>query len=160
MNKLYPHLLRCTNWMLAGLLTLLGFSCSSDDDTGGQVEEYGCPHANYEIKGKVVDKQNAPIPNIQITVSDSIPDNEMHQEPLYTDTNGEFQWNGGEFPGKTFKLIAKDIDDDKNGGLFATDSSFVSFKNATYENGSKWYKGEAKQEVTIVMNEQNNSEEQ
>ena len=53
MKRFYPHFLNSMNWVLAGLLTLLGFSCSdSDDDGGGQVEEYGCPHANYEIKGK------------------------------------------------------------------------------------------------------------
>ena len=73
MKRFYPHFLNSMNWVLAGLLTLLGFSCSdSDDDGGGQVEEYGCPHANYEIKGKVVNRQNNPIPNIQIAISDSV----------------------------------------------------------------------------------------
>ena len=52
-----------------------------------------------------------------------------------------------------------DIDKDKNGGQFAADTSFVSFKNAVYENGSGWYEGKAKQEVTITMNEQINTEE-
>lgn len=37
--------------------------------------------------------------------------------------------------------------------------SIVSFKNAVYENGSGWYEGKAKQEITITMNEQINTEE-
>ena len=75
MKRFYPHFLNSMNWVLAGLLTLLGFSCSdSDDDGGGQVEEYGCPHANYEIKGKVVNRQNNPIPNIQIAIKQVVFD--------------------------------------------------------------------------------------
>jgi len=96
------------NWVLAGLLTLLGFSCSdSDDDEGGQVEEYGCPHANYEIKGKVVNRQNNPIPNIQIAISDSVPDRQMPSDTIYTDAKGEFLWETGEFPGATFNKRKK-----------------------------------------------------
>ena len=160
MKRFYPHFLNSMNCVLAGLLTLLGFSCSdSDDDGGGQVEEYGCPHANYEIKGKVVNRQNNPIPNIQIAISDSVPDRQMPSDTIYTDAKGEFLWETGEFPGATFKLIMTDIDKDKNGGQFAADTSFVSFKNAVYENGSGWYEGKAKQEVTITMNEQINTEE-
>lgn len=34
MKKLYPHLLNGANWVLASLLTLLGYSCSGDDDNG------------------------------------------------------------------------------------------------------------------------------
>lgn len=159
MEKLYPHFLKGTNWILAGLLTLLGFSCSSDG-IEDQVEEYGCPHANYEIKGKVVDRQDNPIPSIQIAVSDSVSEGQLPENNMiYTDTEGNFLWENGEFPGATFKIIATDIDYDKNGGQFTADTSFVSFKNATYENGSKWYKGEAKQEVTIVMDKQTNTEE-
>ena len=117
MKRSYPHFLNSMNWVLAGLLTLLGFSCSdSDDDGGGQVEEYGCPHANYEIKGKVVNRQNNPIPNIQIAISDSVPDRQMPSDTIYTDAKGEFLWETGEFPGATFKLIMTDIDKDKNGG--------------------------------------------
>lgn len=105
MKRFYPHFLNSMNWVLAGLLTLLGFSCSdSDDDGGGQVEEYGCPHANYEIKGKVVNRQNNPIPNIQIAISDSVPDRQMPSDTIYTDAKGEFLWETGEFPGQHSNL--------------------------------------------------------
>ena len=89
----------------------------------------------------------------------AVPDRQMPSDTIYTDAKGEFLWETGEFPGATFKLITTDIDKDKNGGQFAADTSFVSFKNAVYENGSGWYEGKAKQEVTITMNEQINTEE-
>lgn len=154
MEKLYPHLLKGTNWVLAGLLTLLGFSCSSDlDNDDDLLCEYGSPHANYEIKGKVVDRQNNPIPDIQIEIRDSVPSRGWaHSDTLYTNNAGEFVWNTGEFPGMTFKLTAIDIDDESNGGVFARDTSFVSFKNAKYVGGDgRWNSGTATLEPQIVM---------
>ena len=125
MKRFYPHFLNSMNWVLAGLLTLLGFSCSdSDDDGGGQVEEYGCPHANYEIKGKVVNRPNNPSRTIQIALSH--PTDSDHHKP---------------------------------GAQYAPQTSTDSHKHAVYENGSGWYEGKAKQEITITMNEQINTEE-
>lgn len=152
MKKLYPYILNGVNWILAGLLTLFGYSCSSDDD-GGLLCEYGSPHANYEIKGKVVDRQNNPIPNIQIELRDSVPSRGWaHSDTVYTNNAGEFVWNTGEFPGMTFKLTAIDTDDESNGGLFSRDTSFVSFKNVKYVGGDgHWNSGTATMEPRIVM---------
>ncbi|WP_075558915.1 radical SAM-associated putative lipoprotein [Parabacteroides timonensis] len=156
MKRLYPHLLKRTNWLLAGLLTLLGFSCSNDlDNDDDLVCEYGTPHANYEIKGKVVDRQNNPIPNVQIELRDSVPSRGWaHTDTLYTDNAGEFVWKTGEFPGKTFKLMATDIDDESNGGLFAADTSFVSFRDAEFVGGDdRWFSGSAIKDMKIILDE-------
>ena len=83
----------------------------------------------------------------------------MPSDTIYTDAKGEFLWGNRRIPRGNIQLITTDIDKDKNGGQFAADTSFVSFKNAVYENGSGWYEGKAKQEVTITMNEQINTEE-
>lgn len=154
MKRLYPYLLKGTNWVLAGLLTLLGFSCSSDlDNDDDLICEYGSPHANYEIKGKVTDRLNNSIPNIQIELRDSVPSRGWaHCDTIYTNSAGEFVWQTGEFPGMTFKLTAIDTDDESNGGLFARDTSFVSFKNAKYVGGDgRWNSGTATMEPLIVM---------
>lgn len=152
MKRLYPHLLKRTNWILAGLLTLLGFSCGDNDN--GLLCEYGSPHADYEIKGKVVDRQNNPIANVQIELRDSVPSRGWaHTDTLYTDNAGEFVWNVGEFPGMTFKLMATDIDDESNGGLFAADTSFVSFRDAEFVGGGRWYEGSATKEAKIILDE-------
>lgn len=71
MNRTNHFFLTFTNKILAGLLSILGFSLAACDKIGS--EEYGCPHADYEIKGKVVSDQGTPIPNIEIEVSDSVP---------------------------------------------------------------------------------------
>lgn len=153
MEKLYLHLLKGTNWILAGLITLLGFSCSNDlDNDDDLLCEYGTPHATYEIKGKVTDRQNNPIPNIQIELRDSVPSRGWAQsDTIYTNNEGEFTWEIGEFPGMTFKLTAIDTDDESNGGLFARDTSFVSFRDAEFVGGDHWFRGSATKETKIIL---------
>ena len=54
------------------LLSLLGMAagCSSNDKL--IPVEYGCPHADYEIKGRVTDPDGNPIRAIEIT-TDELP---------------------------------------------------------------------------------------
>ena len=106
MDKAKQLFLISMNKLLAGLLTLLGFSLAACDKGG--TCEYGSPYADYEIKGKVVDNQGYPIANIQIEISDSIPENGwMQKDTLYTDSDGKFQWKRGDFPRNTFQLISR-----------------------------------------------------
>lgn len=150
MNKTNHFFLSFTNKILAGLLSLLGFSLAACDKMGSA--EYGSPHADYEIKGKVVNNQGSPIPDIQIEVSDSIPESGwMYRDTIYTDANGQFEWKRGEFPRMTFQLISRDIDEEENGGQFVPKTTFVSFKNADYRGGGTWYEGVATLETEITL---------
>lgn len=150
MNKTNHFFLSFTNKILAGLLSLLGFSLAACDKMGAA--EYGSPHADYEIKGKVVNSQGTPIPDIQVEVSDSVPESGwMYKDTIYTDANGEFKWKRGDFPRMTFQLITRDIDEEENGGLFVPKTSFISFKNANFSGGGTWYEGEATVETEITL---------
>lgn len=150
MDKANQLFLISMNKLLAGLLTLLGFSLAACDKGG--TCEYGTPYADYEIKGKVVDNQGYPIANIQIEISDSIPESGwMQKDTLYTDSDGKFQWKRGDFPGSTFQLISRDIDEEDNGGQFVTKTSFVSFRNANFKGGGTWYEGAASLETEITL---------
>lgn len=150
MNKTNYLFLSFTNKILAGLLSLLGFSLAACDKMGSA--EYGTPHADYEIKGKVVNNQGTPIPDIQVEVSDSIPESGwMYKDTIYTDANGEFHWKRGDFPRMTFQLISRDIDEEKNGGQFVPKTTFVSFRNADYRGGDTWYEGKATLETEITL---------
>ena len=54
---------RWYNAVLTALLSMLGFSCSSDEpeEYGPIVLEYGVPHADYIVKGTVTDETGTPI---------------------------------------------------------------------------------------------------
>ena len=62
METVYHSILKGFNWILAGLLSLLGFSITSC----GATDEYGSPYAEYELKGKVTDMNGDPIQGIEI----------------------------------------------------------------------------------------------
>ena len=52
MENINLQLLRKINCLLTGLLAIIGFSCGEN----GEIPcEYGSPHANFQIKGKVTD---------------------------------------------------------------------------------------------------------
>ena len=59
-------LIKQANWLLAGLLTLLGFSgCHKTDEV-----EYGTPFADYIVKGKVLNKSTGkPVKGIRVGYS-------------------------------------------------------------------------------------------
>ena len=69
MKRMHLQLLKKANCVLASLLMLLGFSCTDDEGEGPIICEYGTPYANFQIKGKVVDTNDNPIPNAQIRIN-------------------------------------------------------------------------------------------
>lgn len=156
MEKTNYLLLSFTNKLLAGLLSLLGFSLAACDKIG--TDEYGCPHADYEIKGKVVNEDGTAVPNIQIVAAeDAITENDLYiyRDTIFSDSKGQFSTQlqpttiGEDI---TFKIKIEDIDGEQNGGLFEEQTTEVLFKKEDLKDASgNWYYGKATKEVTIVM---------
>jgi putative lipoprotein (rSAM/lipoprotein system) len=152
MKKLSRSLIKGTNWALGGLLALLGFagitSCIPR-------VEYGSPHANFTIKGKVTNEQGAAIPGIQVEVVKYKTDTYQAVDTVYTQSNGDFEWNSSYIAGTndtTFDIISTDIDGEKNGS-YKTDMASVSFKREDLKGGKSWYQGKAEKEITIKLQE-------
>ncbi|MDR3140731.1 MAG: radical SAM-associated putative lipoprotein [Tannerellaceae bacterium] len=144
-------LIKGTNWALAGLLSLLGFACNSDnpDNPDDMMVEYGTPHADYSIKGAVTDALGAPVAGIEIRIK--TPEGYPVNEPAHTNGEGKFDVTYGAFPSETFVLTATDIDGEVNGS-FKTDSVKVVFsKDDFYKPGDgRWYDGAAKKEILPI----------
>ena len=75
MKKLNRKLIRGTNWALAGLLSLLGFTgCGKDDNGGGEISvEYGSPSSYFKVLGRVTNEQGQPLGGMRGVSSGSIP---------------------------------------------------------------------------------------
>lgn len=132
---------------MAGLLSLLGFACDSDNTFP---VKYGVPHAKYSIKGAVTDTTGTPIPGIEILIK---TDHEapIEKKEVYTDEQGAFDVTYTAFPEEKFILIAKDIDGETNGS-FKTDSVEVVFgEKDFYEQGDSWYRGAARKEIPAIL---------
>ena len=128
---------RLTRWynaVLTALLGLLGFeSCDSNG-----LEEYGCPYADYIIKGVVTDEAGIPIKGIKVIAPYSSKMDSQYGQIVQTDTQGIFMLH--EFSSlRGNDIIFEDIDGEDNNGLFQSDTINVeSLPKTRLEKGSGW----------------------
>jgi putative lipoprotein (rSAM/lipoprotein system) len=151
MKKIPRSFIKGTNWALGGLMALLGFAGAASCDTA---EEYGSPHADYSIKGKVTNEQGAAIPGIQIEVVKYKTEDYREADTVYTQSNGDFAWDNSSTLLDELDIIATDIDGEKNGSYETTEVS-VAFKQEDLKGGKSWYQGKAEKEITIKLKEKN-----
>lgn len=151
MKKLNRRLIKGTNWALAGIISLLGFSACSDDDTdedlpidayieGGSEAMYGVIptrfNADIIIRGKVVDENGKEIPNIKLeTKRKYAPANEVI-DAFESKKDGSFQrkYRAVEQGELYLDLIATDIDGEQNGGSFGADTTDIILTNEELQN--------------------------
>ncbi len=132
------------------LLGIVGAVASCDIIPIGSAM-YGCPNADYDIKGKVVDENGKGIENIKIEIGHVQTSNQnviydYEYIPFFTDlktdAEGNYHYIGNDFPNNQLRIKAEDIDGEEHGGQFASDSVAlkVEFKGG---KGSVWYSGKA-----------------
>ena len=149
MGTVYHSILKGFNWILAGLLSLLGFSVTSC----GATDEYGSPYAEYELKGKVTNMNGDPIQGIELNyggiynnVLFSSYISEMYKSPQ-TQKDGSYDIKFEDSPMGIVRIIAKDIDGPENGS-FETDS--IDVKIEEFEGGKSWFHGKAKVNIPDI----------
>ena len=160
--KTKKTIIRGINWILASIISMLGFvGC---EKVG--VEEYGTPHADYTIKGAVVDKTTGkPITGIRVGYSPKywaiaeygvIPTPYTPKAHVLTDAKGEFkltsQFDVGEYQlvngNPILPVYIEDIDGEEN-GLFQSEYLQVDFIDAEHSGKPKgWHDGE----YTVTVN--------
>lgn len=163
MKRFNRKFIKGTNWALAGLLSFLGFS--SCEDIEGPAEgsvEYGTPHANYIVSGRVMGG-GQPLSGVRVAVVSAdhcqttrpgfIPDYPVMTTPLtdtlFTDGDGRFIYPYDGFPTDTVKIKMK-FDDTAN-NTFASDSAVVSFHRYELKDGSGWFEGGVNKVVQFIL---------
>jgi putative lipoprotein (rSAM/lipoprotein system) len=155
------------NWALAGIIGMLGFAGCDKIGT----DEYGSPHADYTIKGAVVNKATKrPIEGIRVGYDCTscpialygVPPTPYKPKPhVLTNAKGEFKltdrFHAGEYhmeaDNPVLTVFVEDIDGEKN-GLFQTELLKVNFKDAVHSGKPKsWYKGEYTVNVSVELSE-------
>ncbi|WP_455622613.1 radical SAM-associated putative lipoprotein [Parabacteroides sp.] len=144
MSNLYHSILKGSNWILAGLLSGLGFGLAACDEP---VDEYGAPYAEYKMKGKVTDMDGKAIQGISITIKNSNNDYLYLPSPLQTREDGNYDTTFESFPEHALRIIAEDIDGEKNGS-YEADS--VDIEVGKFEGGKSWYVGKAEVNVPDI----------
>ena len=145
-------LLKVANWLLAGILALLGFSACNDDEE--QPDMYGTPHANFTIKGKVVNDESMPIPDIEIKcLVEHHGDNRSWFDTIpavSTSSAGTFTYQFEEFPTDKLRIIATDIDGPQNGS-YEKDSTDLALSDNDYKGRDGWYRGTVEKEINFNL---------
>jgi len=171
--KINRAFIKGTNWALAGLIGLLGFTnCERDERL-----EYGVPNADYTVKGTVVDKVTGkPIKGIQVAYSwtgpvamyGTLQTPYVEKASVITNAKGEYALkdnfsieemipDDNSIP--TFiRVFVRDIDEKEN-GLYSDTILNVDFTNAVHTGKQKgWYDGEFTTTVNIELTEQKGNE--
>ena len=151
-------LLKQTNWLLAALLTLLGFAGCDKTET----VEYGVPSADYTVKGKVVNKSTGkPVKGILVGYAPlsmlmyGVPPAEYRPKAsTQTDRNGEFKLTEKIITSEEpVRLNVADVDGTEN-GLYMSETLTVDFKDAEHTGKPKcWYNGEYTVTVLVELEE-------
>jgi len=163
------------NCGLAGIIGLLGFAgCNKNENGKDYPVEYGSPHADYTVKGAVVNKTNGkPIKGIRVGYICAfcpvpeygvIPTPYQLKSHVLTDAKGEFKLTGsfgiGEFQiidnKPTLPVSVEDIDGEEN-GLFQSEYLQVDFSKAERSGKPKsWYEGEYTVNLNVELTEIDN----
>ncbi len=145
------------NWVLAGLMGLIGgvVSCDSEEN---MVCMYGTPHASYDLKGKVVNNAGAPISGIEVKAGTKWSREELNMTDYpyktLTDAKGEYAFTLHTVGKNDFTVYASDIDGEAN-GAWQKDSIAVkgSEINMTGEKGA-WEDGKGSATVNFTLREE------
>ena len=151
MKKVKNVWLRCSAWLLNSILLLLGFSSCDGDDNGNVGEQllmYGMPYATYSLKGKVVDTQKQPIPDIEVKIKIGNGNVYYNQiASLKTNSSGEFSFKENLTAEGKFRLVARDADGAANGS-FKSDSIDITTDKPSGRDG--WFRGTTSKEDIVI----------
>ena len=162
MKKLNRKLIRGTNWALAGLLSLLGFTgCGKDDNGGGGMRvEYGVPSANFKVLGRVTNEQGQPLGGMRVVASDATtvwgkgPDQRnvhLLRDTVYTASDGTFVGIYSAIPADSVYIHMK-VEDPTARSAYESDSVTVGFAEKNLKGGDTyWYRGAAEKQINVTL---------
>ena len=162
MKKLNRKLIRGTNWALAGLLSLLGFTgCGKDNNGDGEISvEYGVPSANFKVLGRVTNEQGQPLGGMRVVASEVTAVwskgpgqcySGLLRDTVYTASDGSFVREYSVFPTDSVYIHMK-IEDSAEPSVYDSDSVTVGFAKGDLKGGDNhWFKGEAEKVIDVKL---------
>lgn len=139
------------NALLTMILGVMGFSCGP---FGG--DEYGCPSADFVMKGNVVNPQNQPVEGVKVVNTARVTEDaymELEAISTTTDADGSYTIScdyytlGSEVQGVSFRFVP----DTTKYEVFDT---VIPQKSIVFKGGDgDWYSGKAEVNVNVTLKE-------
>ncbi|MDR0726324.1 MAG: radical SAM-associated putative lipoprotein [Prevotellaceae bacterium] len=150
LKRTHRSVIKTANWILGGIISILSFSGCHKEQSG--TVEYGSPYATFSFRGTVSDKTGQPVKDIKVEVG--LEKHPAMDNPVLTNTSGQYSVQFQFRPVEDFQVIVSDIDGESNGS-FRNDTIPVKVsEDDYYEQGNgSWNHGSAAKEVNIVLNE-------
>lgn len=110
--------------------------------------DYGCPYAEFSLKGTVVDEKDTPIEGIRVAVEvwnvDGKDIRKMYNDTLYTNAEGKVSFMPSHdyffYPPDSVSVAMEDVDGEDNDGDFK--SQIISPEVVQIEKGDGvWFEG-------------------
>lgn len=148
------YILNFSKWLF-GLLGISMTGCSVNSCETIKCE-YGVPHAEFEVKGKVIDAdtRNA-VTGVSVTLHEVRYNNGKNTPEKYpmdstvVNTNGEFTLYGNGFPNDVMFVKVKDLDTQSDGN-YPEKVVEISLQNTEQGTGS-WDNGTYSSDVLIEL---------
>ena len=104
--------------------------------------EYGCPHVDYKISGKVVNEEGDPVAGIEVSTHDGYGQKDT------TGVDGKFQISDSDisYPDR---LSLKDVDGEENGLYKSKQAPLGKFTQVEKGDGH-WYDGVFESEGVVI----------
>ena len=162
MKKLNRKLIRGTNWALAGLLSLLGFTgCGKDNNGDGEISvEYGVPSANFKVLGRVTNEQGQPLGGMRVVASNVTAIwgkgpgqcySGLLRDTVYTASDGSFVRVYSLFPADSVYIHMK-IEDSAEPSVYDSDSVTVGFAKGDLKGADgSWFLGAAEKVIDVKL---------
>ena len=162
MKKLNRKLIRGTNWALAGLLSLLGFTgCGKDNNGDGEISvEYGSPSSYFKVLGRVTNEQGQPLGGMRVVASEVTtiwgkgPEqcySGLLRDTVYTASDGSFVREYSLFPTDSVYIHMK-IEDPTKRPDYESDSVTVGFAKGDLKGADgSWFLGAAEKVIDVKL---------
>ena len=115
---------------------------------GSPVVEYGTPHANFKVTGKVTTEAGVEIEQIKIS---------MQTETTKSDIDGKYNIEISDFPeDQEYTVRFIDEDGSQNGGEFVALDTVVKFTDPKFEDGDgDWFSGTTSKTLNVKLTKKN-----
>jgi putative lipoprotein (rSAM/lipoprotein system) len=151
-KRIYRPLTKGVNWVLAGILSVLGFSGCNKEEFGP--DEYGTPYASYTFRGQVTNEAGNTVKNIKIEIMEGQSGYyNAIQNPILSNDDGSYYVSIETFPTDEFRIVFSDIDGTTNGS-YQNDTIPVKINKGDYSEGNgNWNYGSVEKEINQVLKE-------